>query len=227
MAKHGTSNGVFLDAPSGYFIVRTQHHRSFYGTEFGYACWYIKASLDYALRELGRRRSPELIADRLKSPLAGFQLNDLRIFPLLLPCESLSAGSCQSPSLIPIEKSSQARLGSSCPAPVRSIITPSSSLACKITGNSNGSSTSTFANSASLPPSLRPDKAVPAGGRDSDSHVNAGKTVRGGLNPHVRVVSPHGTKRSPRPAKTHRRATPYPERDNHFQQGSTQHVHIG
>lgn len=289
MIKHETPNGVVLNAPSGYFVVRAQRHRSFYGTEFGYACWYIQAALDYALRDLARRHSPELIANRLESTIVGFQLDSLEIFPRLLPSESLDLVSSQSPSSISPETSPQATICSSHPAPVGPIITPNSSLVDKITGDQNNPTDSNWTSSEDSPlsissqlsephsssqpsleceaggsigipnetyyelmecadaltlspcsdgargselippvsPLLHPNEAVAVAGHGSDSRVTAEKTVRRGRNQRVRVVSPNGTKRSPRPAKTRRRATPYPERDNLLRQRSTRHLSAG
>lgn len=278
MVKHGTFDEVILDAPAGYFVVHAQRHRSFHGTEFGYACWYIQLTLDYALRDLARRHSPKLIADRLESTIAGFQLNNHKLFPRLLPSESLDLVSRQCPSLIPLEASPRATFCSSYPGPVEPIVTPNSSLACELTGGRNSPTPANFTTSEDIPLSIssplaerhsssqssleceaggsigipnetyyelmecadaltlspcsdgarrsdlirpvthlpQPNGAVQVAGHGSDDRVTAEKTVRRGRNPRVRVVSPNGTKRSPRPAKPRRRATPYPERDAIF-----------
>ena len=104
MERSESPDEIVKSAPPGYFIDRAQCHQSFYGTEFGYSCWYIKATMGYIVSGLERGNSPKLLADSLERILANFNMQKLKLFPRSLPFEleepmltSVQSGS-QSPS---------------------------------------------------------------------------------------------------------------------------------
>lgn len=104
MGRSEDPNEIVQSAPPGYFVVRGQCHSSFYGTELGYTCWYIKASMGYAASGLKHGHSPKSIADFLEAMMVNLDIQNLKIFPRSLPIEfgepmasSVESGS-QSPS---------------------------------------------------------------------------------------------------------------------------------
>lgn len=87
MGRVDSPSEIVRNAPPRYFIARAQQHRGFYGTEFGYACWYIKASMGYSLGRLQSGGSSKPVADFLESILANFDLRQMKLFPRSLPFE--------------------------------------------------------------------------------------------------------------------------------------------
>ncbi|KAJ5252664.1 hypothetical protein N7489_003074 [Penicillium chrysogenum] len=76
---------IVRDAPSQFFSARAQRHQNYYGTEFGYACWYTQAQLSYAIADLLHHRDHTRVADQLETLLVGWQLTEMRAFPRQLP----------------------------------------------------------------------------------------------------------------------------------------------
>ncbi|CAI7590172.1 unnamed protein product [Penicillium glandicola] len=76
---------IVRDAPPHYFTARTQRHRNYFGTEFGYSCWYTQAQLGYAIADLLHQRDHTRVADQLEQLLAGWEMTEIRVFPRQLP----------------------------------------------------------------------------------------------------------------------------------------------
>ncbi|KAJ5971298.1 uncharacterized protein N7479_001216 [Penicillium vulpinum] len=76
---------IVRDAPPQYFTVRAQRHQNYFGTEFGYSCWYTQAQLGYAIVDLLQQRDHTRVADHLGQLLASWQLTEMRVFPRQLP----------------------------------------------------------------------------------------------------------------------------------------------
>ncbi|KAJ5347905.1 hypothetical protein MYU51_015405 [Penicillium brevicompactum] len=87
MGRMDAPDEIVRNAPPGYFVTRAQQHRGFYGTEFGYSCWYIKASMGYSLGRLESGGSAKPIADFLETILADFDIRKMGFFPRSLPFE--------------------------------------------------------------------------------------------------------------------------------------------
>lgn len=78
-------NSIVRDAPPQYFTGRAQRHQNYFGTEFGYSCWYTQAQLGYAIADLLHQRDHTRVADQLEQLLASWQLTEMRVFPRELP----------------------------------------------------------------------------------------------------------------------------------------------
>lgn len=76
---------IVRDAPPQYFTARAQRHQNYYGTEFGYSCWYTQAQLGYAIADLLHQRDHTRVADQLEMLLTSWQLTEMRVFPRQLP----------------------------------------------------------------------------------------------------------------------------------------------
>jgi hypothetical protein len=76
MGRNDRPNEVVQNAPPQYFTARAQRHRSFYGTECGYACWYIQASLGYTMSYL-------IDGDTFELMMTDSEIKKLKIFPRL------------------------------------------------------------------------------------------------------------------------------------------------
>ncbi|EKV06489.1 hypothetical protein Pdw03_5150 [Penicillium digitatum] len=74
-------SSIVRDAPPQYFTARAQRHHNYFGTEFGYSCWYTQAQLGYAIADLLHRRDYTRVADQLEQLLAIWQLTEMRVFP--------------------------------------------------------------------------------------------------------------------------------------------------
>ncbi|KAJ5531525.1 hypothetical protein N7527_004918 [Penicillium freii] len=78
-------SSIVRDAPSQYFTARAQRHQNYFGTEFGYSCWYTQAQLGYTIADLLHQRDHTRVADQLEQLLASWQLTEMRVFPRQLP----------------------------------------------------------------------------------------------------------------------------------------------
>ncbi|OQE91110.1 hypothetical protein PENNAL_c0010G01342 [Penicillium nalgiovense] len=78
-------SSIVRDALPRFFSARAQRHQNYYGTEFGYACWYTQAQLGYAIADLLHHRDHTRVADQLETLLVSWQLTEMRAFPLQLP----------------------------------------------------------------------------------------------------------------------------------------------
>ncbi|CAG8909822.1 unnamed protein product [Penicillium egyptiacum] len=76
---------IVRNAPPQYFTARTQRHQNYFGTEFGYSCWYTQAQLAYAIADFLHQRDHTRVADQLEQLLASWQLTEMRVFPRQLP----------------------------------------------------------------------------------------------------------------------------------------------
>ncbi|KAJ5153854.1 uncharacterized protein N7500_009293 [Penicillium coprophilum] len=76
---------IVRDAPPLYFSGRTQRHPNYFGTEFGYSCWYTQAQLGYFIADLLNQRDHTRVADQLEQLLVSWQLTEMRVFPRQLP----------------------------------------------------------------------------------------------------------------------------------------------
>ncbi|KAJ9484170.1 hypothetical protein VN97_g9212 [Penicillium thymicola] len=76
---------IVRDAPLQYFTARAQRHQNYFGTEFGYSCWYTQAQLGYTIADLLHGRDHTRVADQLEQLLASWQLTEMRVFPRELP----------------------------------------------------------------------------------------------------------------------------------------------
>ncbi|CDM33001.1 hypothetical protein DTO013E5_5792 [Penicillium roqueforti] len=72
---------VVLDAPPQYFTARAQRHQNYFGTNFGYSCWYTQGQLGYAIADLLHQRDHTRVADQLEQLLVSWQLTEMRAFP--------------------------------------------------------------------------------------------------------------------------------------------------
>jgi hypothetical protein len=246
MGMSDTPNDIVLGAPPGYFIVRAQRHKTFYGTEFGYACYYIKGCFGFALDGLERGLSSNTIADRLELMMADFNINGFKLFPRMLAYESaespaISSSASSSPSSPESSPYSEytgpqnTPVSSAFPSPYSLVLsdspellnTPFSSnvfgkrmntaadaaIYAELTGKANALTISLGSDALRQPSPLfprYPKWPASLGGRVAVSSTT-NKAKRKGRSPRVRLVSPNGTSGNPKPAKTRRRATPYPE----------------
>ncbi|KGO78272.1 hypothetical protein PITC_058890 [Penicillium italicum] len=78
-------SSIVREAPPQYFSARAQRHQNYFGTEFGYSCWYTQAQLGYAIADLLHQRDHTRVADHLEQLLASWQLTEMRVFPRQLP----------------------------------------------------------------------------------------------------------------------------------------------
>ncbi|KGO43048.1 hypothetical protein PEX1_104790 [Penicillium expansum] len=78
-------SSIVRDAPPQYFTARAQRHQNYFGTEFGYSCWYTQAQLGYTIADLLYQRDHTRVADQLEQLLASWQLTEMRVFPHQLP----------------------------------------------------------------------------------------------------------------------------------------------
>ncbi|KAJ5424658.1 hypothetical protein N7445_010631 [Penicillium cf. griseofulvum] len=76
---------IVRDAPPHYFSGRAQRHQNYFGTEFGYSCWYTQAQVGYTIADLLNGRDHTRVADLLEQLLASWQLTEMRVFPRQLP----------------------------------------------------------------------------------------------------------------------------------------------
>ncbi|KAJ5817165.1 hypothetical protein N7447_009398 [Penicillium robsamsonii] len=76
---------IVRDAPPGYFSGRAQRHQNYFGTEFGYSCWYTQAHLGHTIADLLCQRDHTRVADHLEQLLTSWVLTEMRVFPRQLP----------------------------------------------------------------------------------------------------------------------------------------------
>ncbi|KAJ5781176.1 hypothetical protein N7457_006336 [Penicillium paradoxum] len=86
---------IVCHAPPGFFTNRAQQHQNYFGTEFGYACWFTQSHLGYATEDLLNYRSPTRVADLLEDVSMTWLLTEMRAFPqsphIRVPPQSLPA----------------------------------------------------------------------------------------------------------------------------------------
>ncbi|KAJ5463653.1 hypothetical protein N7475_008597 [Penicillium sp. IBT 31633x] len=88
MGLSNPPNEIVQHAPPGFFTAEAQRHPNYFGTEFGYACWYTQSHLGYMTQDLLHERDPTRIADLLEELLATWQLIEIRAFPNPFPTRS-------------------------------------------------------------------------------------------------------------------------------------------
>ncbi|KAJ5371863.1 hypothetical protein N7517_003869 [Penicillium concentricum] len=76
---------ILRDAPPLYFTGRAQRHQNYFGTEFGYSCWYTQAQLGYFIADLLNQRDHTRVADQLEQLQTSWLLTEMRVFPRQLP----------------------------------------------------------------------------------------------------------------------------------------------
>ncbi|KAJ5855819.1 uncharacterized protein N7529_009763 [Penicillium soppii] len=197
-------NESLKNAPPQYFTARAQRHQSFYGTEYGYACWYIQASLGCTMTYL-------VDADAFESMMADFEIDNLNIFPRLLPLESAASTPSLSGSPTPLYPSTSVPL-----------------ISAEITKAMQAPESSIGSDIAKLSQASRPAITDSLGGIPSLLQYSIpDQSDRRSRNPRVRVTSPNGRTTSPKRNRTRRRATPYPERGDLYKGHLRKHSSAG
>jgi hypothetical protein len=210
---------IVKSAPSGYFTHRAQLHRGFYGTEFGYACWYIQACLGLALGSL-------INGDILESVVTDFDVKGFKVFPRRFPLEYLGSGPAprsESPSSSNLSayvksQASSANSGSTGP---RNSPAPFSVTIGVRSSNGSASSRTIELPGPSYLPTFSTSSEIAKSRQAADSNIAAslagmpsilksgilGKSPRKAGYPRVRVISPEGSAGNPTRTRRRRRPT--------------------